>query len=327
MTLLEVEGLSKTFPGRSGVAWGKAAPDVHAVADVSFSLQAGETLAVVGESGSGKSTLARCIVRLIEPSAGRISFDGQDITTLSGSAMRGLRRDMSLVFQDPFASLDPRQKVGAIIGEPLRIHGLASRTTVRGRVGELLEVVGLRGEHYNRYPHQFSGGQRQRVGIARALACNPKLIVCDEPVSALDVSVQAQILNLLKDLQQEFGLTYLFISHDLGVVHFVADRVLVMYRGRVVEQAGRDQLFASPAHPYTAELLAAVPVPDPDARPQAGAPAPERSGAPEGDRGCPFSHRCVRVREPDCLADAPPLRSLEGERRVACHFPLGSRVE
>jgi oligopeptide transport system ATP-binding protein len=321
--LLELEGLTKTFPGRSGVAWGKAAPDVHAVADVTFSLRAGETLAIVGESGSGKSTLARCIVRLIEPSAGRIAFDGRDITTLAGSSMRELRRDMSLVFQDPFASLDPRQKVGAIVGEPLRIHGLADRTTVRDRVTELLEVVGLRAEHYNRYPHQFSGGQRQRIGIARALACKPKLIVCDEPVSALDVSVQAQILNLLKDLQQEFGLAYLFVSHDLGVVHFVADRVLVMYQGRVVEQADRDQLFASPAHPYTAELLAAVPVPDPDARVAPDLQAAERASEAPARSGCPFSHRCAHARDPDCRVKAPGLRSLEGDRQVACHFPLG----
>jgi oligopeptide transport system ATP-binding protein len=325
--LLEVEGLTKSFRGRSGLAWGRAAPEVHALSDVTFSLRAGETLAIVGESGSGKSTLARCVMRLIDPTAGRIVFDGRDITTLAGRSMRELRRDMSLVFQDPFASLDPRQKVGAIVGEPLRIHGMSDRSAIRERVGELLEVVGLRAEHYNRYPHQFSGGQRQRVGIARALACKPKLIVCDEPVSALDVSVQAQILNLLKDLQQEFGLTYLFISHDLGVIHFVADRVLVMYQGRVVEQAVRDELFASPAHPYTAELLAAVPVPDPDVREAPDAQPPERTSGGGDGTGCAFSSRCAYARAPECHVDAPVLHSLESARQVACHFPLGRGAE
>jgi oligopeptide/dipeptide ABC transporter ATP-binding protein len=249
---------------------------------------------------------------------------GRDITALRGREMRALRREIALVFQDPFSSLDPRQKVGSIIAEPLRVHRLESRRDVRHRVQELLELVGLNPEHYNRYPHQFSGGQRQRVGIARALAAKPRLVVCDEPVSALDVSVQAQILNLLKDLQRDLGLTYVFISHDLGVVHFVADRALVMYHGRIVEEAGRDALFAAPSHPYTAELLAAVPVADPERR----SPEPEETavlnGAATASAGCAFAPRCPYARSERCWSEAPALELVAS--RTPCRLPLPTRL-
>jgi oligopeptide transport system ATP-binding protein len=323
--LLEVEGLTKSFRGRGSLGWGRPT-EIRAVDGINLSVETGESLAIVGESGSGKTTVARCITRLIEPTAGTILFAGRDITTLRGRGLRSLRNQISLVFQDPFSSLDPRQKIGSIIAEPLRVHGVGNRASVRSRVQELLELVGLSPEHANRYPHQFSGGQRQRVGIARALAVKTKLIVCDEPVSALDVSVQAQILNLLKDLQRDLGLTYVFISHDLSVVHYVADRVVVMYRGRIVEQAARDELFAKPHHPYTAELLAAVPVPDPDLRPPevTGASSIETPGSLTGDTGCAFAPRCPFARPRPCLDEAPALLPLEERREAACYFPLGA---
>jgi oligopeptide/dipeptide ABC transporter ATP-binding protein len=297
---------------------------VQAVDGVSFSLRKGETLGIVGESGCGKSTLARCIVRLLDTTEGSVMFDGRDITKLSRVAMRPIRREMTMIFQDPYASLNPRKRVGFIIGEPLEVHKLGTPAEVKTRVQELLEVVGLNPEHYNRFPHEFSGGQRQRIGVARALAVNPKLIVCDEPVSALDVSVQAQILNLLKDLQDDFGLTYVFIAHDLNVVRHISDRVMVMYLGQVSEVATRDQLYKEPKHPYTGALLSAVPIPNPELGRQ------RQSIVLEGDvpspvnppSACRFHPRCPRFVEGHCDVEEPPLYPF-GEGHVAkCHYPL-----
>ena len=261
--LLEVAGLAKHFPVRRG-AFGLVSGHVRAVDGVDFQLKAGETLAIVGESGCGKSTVGRLVLRLIEPSAGQVRFEGEDLLALSDNEMRARRQRMQVIFQDPYASLNPRMTVGAMLGEPLMLHGLAKSEAARkARVGELLELVGLRAEHARRYPHEFSGGQRQRLAIARALAVEPKLIVADEPVSALDVSIQAQVINLMRSLQQRFGLAYIFISHDLAVVKHIADRIAVMYLGKIVETATTDELFRNPRHPYTRALLAAVPLPDP----------------------------------------------------------------
>src|SRR3712207_6698159 len=262
--LLVVENLKKHFPVTRGIVFQKQVAAVKAVDGVSFSVRKGETLGVVGESGCGKSTMARCVMRLLDPTGGRIVFDGRDITKLSRAQLRPIRREMMMIFQDPYASLNARKRVGFIVAEALEVHKLGTDAEIKRRVQELLEVVGLNPEHYNRFPHEFSGGQRQRIGVARALAVNPKLIVCDEPVSALDVSVQAQILNLLRDLQRDFGLTYIFIAHDLNVVRHISDRVMVMYLGKVAELAESHALYREPKHPYTGSLLSAVPIPDPE---------------------------------------------------------------
>ncbi len=324
--LLIVEDLQKHFPVTKGLVFQKQVGAVKAVDGVSFSVGAGETLGVVGESGCGKSTMARCVARLLEPTGGKITFDGQDITHLTRSEMRTVRRDMMMVFQDPYASLNSRKRVGFIVGEPLEVHGVGTDADRKRRVQELLEVVGLNPEHYNRFPHEFSGGQRQRIGIARALAINPKLIICDEPVSALDVSVQAQILNLLKDLQNEFGLTYIFIAHDLNVVRHISDRVMVMYLGRPVEIGSRDDLYVEPKHPYTGALLSAVPIADPSAG------RARRQIVLEGDvpnpinqpPACHFHPRCPRFVDGKCNVDTPLLHDVGtgAGHQAACHFPL-----
>jgi oligopeptide/dipeptide ABC transporter ATP-binding protein len=278
----------------------------------------------VGESGCGKSTMARCVMRLLDPTGGTIVFDGRDITHLSRAELRPIRRELMMIFQDPYASLNARKRVGFIIGEALQVHKLGTEAEIKRRVQELLEVVGLNPEHYNRFPHEFSGGQRQRIGVARALAVNPKLIVCDEPVSALDVSVQAQILNLLKDLQQEFGLTYVFIAHDLNVVRHISDRVMVMYLGKVAEIAEGHALYREPRHPYTGALLSAVPIPSPELGRQRQAivlegDVPNPINPPSG---CRFHPRCPRFVEGRCDVDEPLLRSFGRDHEAACHFPL-----
>ncbi len=322
--LVVIENLRKHFPVTRGIVFQRQIAAVKAVDDVSFTVKQGETLGIVGESGCGKSTLARCIVRLLDPSAGKIVFDGTDITKLSRSGMRPLRREMMMVFQDPFASLNPRKRVGFIVAEPLEVNHIGTDAERKRRVQELLEVVGLNPEHYNRFPHEFSGGQRQRIGVARALAVNPKLIVCDEPVSALDVSVQAQILNLLKELQGEFGLTYVFIAHDLNVVRHISDRVMVMYLGKVVELGVSRNIYRHPRHPYAGALLSAVPVPNPEHGRE------RRAIVLEGDvpspinppSGCRFHPRCPRFQAGVCDVEEPELRELGPEQIAACHFPL-----
>jgi oligopeptide transport system ATP-binding protein len=322
--LLVVEDLVKHFPVTRGIVFQREVASVKAVDGVSFTVRQGETLGIVGESGCGKSTLARCVMRLLDPSSGRIVFDGREITRLDRARMRPVRRELQMIFQDPYASLNQRKRVGFIVAEALQVHKLGTEAEIKRRVQELLDVVGLNPEHYNRFPHEFSGGQRQRIGVARALAINPKLIVCDEPVSALDVSVQAQILNLLKDLQRDFGLTYVFIAHDLNVVRHISDRVLVMYLGRVAELAGRDRLYAEPKHPYTGALLSAVPIPNPALGRlrraivlQGDVPSPISPPA-----GCRFHPRCPRSRPGHCDVETPPLRSFGDGHGAACHYPL-----
>ena len=317
--LLRVNNLVKHFPIRGGLL-SRTIDRVHAVDGVSFEVEAGETLGLVGESGCGKSTTGRCILRLIEPTSGEVWFDGKNVTRLDAKSLRAICREMQIIFQDPYASLNPRMTVGAIIGEALVIHGLAkTRREFEQRVAQLLETVGLHPQHMRRYPHEFSGGQRQRIGIARALAVSPRLIVCDEPVSALDVSIQAQVINLLEDLQDTFRLTYVFIAHDLSVVEHISTRIAVMYLGRIVEIAPARELYTSPRHPYTEALLSAVPIPDPAIKRkrvvlQGDVPNPIRPPA-----GCHFHPRCPHVME-RCKVETPLLRKIAPGRKAACHL-------
>jgi oligopeptide/dipeptide ABC transporter ATP-binding protein len=319
--LVEVEHLTKHFPIKQGV-FSRDKGVVHAVEDISLTVNRGETLGIVGESGCGKSTTARLMVRLLEPTAGTIRFDGQDISKLGQRSLRPIRREMQIIFQDPYSSLNPRKSVGQIIAEPFAIHKTEKGT--KERVQGLLDRVGLSPEHYNRYPHEFSGGQRQRIGIARALALQPKLIVCDEPVSALDVSVQAQILNLLKGLQDEFDLTYVFISHDLSVIRQVSDRIAVMYLGHVVEIGDSELLYEHPRHPYTAALLSAVP------RPETNGMSARQRIVLSGDLpspvnpppACIFHTRCPRMQPGHCDVETPQLRRFTGDQEAACHYPV-----
>jgi oligopeptide transport system ATP-binding protein len=318
--LLQVKNLVKHFPIRGGLLQ-REVGRVHAVDGLSFDLTAGETLGVVGESGCGKSTMGRCLLRLIEPTSGEVWFEGKNVTTLGKDDLRAMARDMQIIFQDPYASLNPRMTVGAIIGEALTIHKLApTPQAYQDRIVELLETVGLSADHMRRYPHEFSGGQRQRIGIARALAVSPKLVVCDEAVSALDVSIQAQVINLLEDLQAKFNLTYIFIAHDLSVVEHISDRVAVMYLGRIVEIAPARDLYVTPRHPYTEALLSAVPIPDPTIKRkrimlQGDVPSPINPPT-----GCHFHTRCPKAQHPRCSTEKPELKQAADGHWVSCHF-------
>jgi len=320
--LLEVSHLVKHFPIKEGLLIDREVAVVHAVDDVSLTLHEGETLGLVGESGCGKSTLCRTIIQLFKPTSGSVRYQGKELVGLSRNELQPIRRDIQMIFQDPYASLNPRRRVGQIIGDPLRLHGLASGSQLRREVQQLMDRVGLQPEHYNRYPHEFSGGQRQRIGIARALALRPKLIIADEPVSALDVSIQAQIINLLDDLQDEFGLSYIFVAHDLGVVRHVSDRIAVMYLGKIVERSPASTLYERPIHPYSVALLSAVPIPDPQAN------AGRQPLVLEGDvpspvdppPACRFHTRCPWATE-ICSQDEPPLAEYESGQAAACHHP------
>jgi peptide/nickel transport system ATP-binding protein len=320
--LVEIEQLKVYFPIKSGIVLDRHVGDVKAVDDVSLDIRRGETLGLVGESGCGKSTLGRALLMLYKPTAGQIRFDGKELTTLPAEEVRNLRRRMQIVFQDPFASLNPRHSVARIVGEPLRVHGLANRREAATRVRQLLETVGLPQDAGTRYPHEFSGGQRQRIGLARALALNPDFVVADEPVSALDVSIQAQIINLFEELQSQFNLTYLFIAHDLAVVRHISDRVAVMYLGTIVEVSPSADLYESPLHPYTISLLSAIPIPDPEVE-RARKPillAGDLPSPANPPTACRFHTRCPYVQPTRCRDEAPPLRELAPGHTVACHW-------
>jgi oligopeptide transport system ATP-binding protein len=321
--LLKVENLYKYFPIKKGVIFSRQTGAVHAVDGISFNIYNGETLGLVGESGCGKSTTGRTILQLYRPTSGSVFFEGDDLAKLKGENLRRKRRDLQMIFQDPYASLNPRMTVGQIIGEPMEIHGTYKGAAQTKRVQDLLQLVGLNGAFANRYPHEFSGGQRQRIGVARALALEPKLIVCDEPISALDVSIQAQVVNLLEDLQSTLGLTYLFIAHDLSMVRHISDRIAVMYLGIIVELADRNELYANPRHPYTQALLSAVPYPDPFVEEkrkriilEGDVPSPVNPPS-----GCRFRTRCQYAKE-ICAEEKPAFREISKDHFVACHFDI-----
>jgi oligopeptide transport system ATP-binding protein len=324
--ILEITNLVKHFPIKSGILIDRQIGAVQAVDDVSFAVGEGETLGLVGESGCGKSTLARSILQLLKPTSGSVRFRGKELTDLSRRELRPLRREMQMIFQDPYASLNPRKRVGQIVGDPLKLHGLASGGELRNRVESLLDRVGLSPEHYNRYPHEFSGGQRQRIGIARALALEPKMVIADEPVSALDVSIQAQIINLLEDLQDEFDLTYLFVAHDLGVVRHVSDRIAVMYLGKIVEIGPAEAVCTKPIHPYTASLLSAIPIPDPQKN-RAREPIVLEGDVPSPANpppACRFHTRCPKATD-ICSELEPQLIHYGNGHWAACHHPVGRK--